>query len=177
MSPDRTMQSILITANSKLAMFDFPELNTMTAVDNKCPDGRLPIAVRFILDDFATNVKISEFPRIVSCIRSRGISAMMMIQSEAQLQAAYGEDGQTIISSADTYLYLGGNDLQTAQAVAVRGDIPLDKVLSLPIGECIIFRRGSRPVQARTFRLDEHRDYFQVKENSIFPMIKHGFFR
>lgn len=102
------MQSILITANSKLAMFDFPELNTMTAVDNKCPDGRLPIAVRFILDDFATNVKISEFPRIVSCIRSRGISGMMMIQSEAQLQAAYGEDGQTIISSADTYLYLGG---------------------------------------------------------------------
>ena len=133
--------------------------------DNKCSDGRLPIAVRFILDDFATNVKINEFPRIVSCIRSRGISAMMMIQSEAQLQAAYGEDGQTIISSADTYLYLGGNDLQTAQAVAMRGDIPLDKILSLPIGECIIFRRGSRPVQTRTFRLDEHRDYFQVKEN------------
>jgi len=104
-------------------------------------------------------------------------SYMMMIQSEAQLQAAYGEDGQTIISSADTYLYLGGNDLQTAQAVAMRGDIPLDKILSLPIGECIIFRRGSRPVQARTFRLDEHRDYFQVKENSKSPMIKHSFFR
>ena len=222
MSPGRTMQSILITANSKLATFDFPELNIMTAVDdihlveagkrkmvvfvvvsdtdrsmdgisnlffeqalqelcnyadNKCSDGRLPIAVRFILDDFATNVKINEFPRIVSCIRSRGISAMMMIQSEAQLQAAYGEDGQTIISSADTYLYLGGNDLQTAQAVAMRGDISLDKILSLPIGECIIFRRGSRPVQARTFRLDEHRDYFQVKENSKSPMIKHSFFR
>lgn len=105
--------------------------------DNKCSDGRLPIAVRFILDDFATNVKINEFPRIVSCIRSRGISAMMMIQSEAQLQAAYGEDGQTIISSADTYLSW----------------------------------------EARTFRLDEHRDYFQVKENSKSPMIKHSFFR
>jgi len=210
MSPCRTTQSILITAHSKLAAFDFPELNKMTAIDdlnlvemgkrktaifvvvsdtdrsmdgisnlffgqalqelcnyadNKCTNGRLPVSVRFILDDFATNVKIGEFPRIVSCIRSRGISAMMLIQSEAQLQAAYGDDGQTIISSADTYLYLGGNDLQTAQSVAMRGNLPLDKILSLPVGECIIFRRGSRPIQAKTFQLEEHRDYFPVIES------------
>lgn len=133
--------------------------------DNKCTNGRLPIGVRFILDDFATNVIIGEFPRMVSCIRSRGISAMMLIQSEAQLQAVYGDDGQTIISSADTYLYLGGNDLQTAQSVAMRSDMPLDKILSLPIGECIIFRRGRKPVQAKTFQLEEHRDYFPVREN------------
>lgn len=222
MSPDRTTQSILITANSKLVAFDFPELNIMTATDdihlakigqkktavfvvvsdtdrsmdcisnlffdqalqelcsyadNQCPNGRLTVGVRFILDDFATNVKINEFPRMVSCIRSRGISAMIMVQSEAQLQAAYGEDGQTIISSADSYLYLGGNDLETAQAVAKRGDVPLDKVLSLPVGKCMIFRRGSRPVEAKTFQLENHRDCFPRKENHRRHLLKNDFFR
>ena len=71
--------------------------------DHRCRDCRLPVPVRFILDDFATNVNIAEFPRMIASIRSRGISAMLIIQAESQLGAAYGEDGRTIISNCDTY--------------------------------------------------------------------------
>ena len=117
--------------------------------DDKCPDGRLPIPVRFILDDFATNCRIDEFPRMISSIRSRGISVMLMIQSEAQLRQGYEHDAQTIISNCDTYVYLGGNDVQTARAVSERCDKPLSEVLYMPVGYCWVFRRGSQPKFAR----------------------------
>lgn len=73
--------------------------------DEECEasNNRLPVDVRFILDDFATNVTIGEFPRMIASIRSRGISTMLMIQAEAQLKSQYGADGPTIIGNCDTY--------------------------------------------------------------------------
>ncbi len=117
--------------------------------DNACPNNRLPVPVRFILDDFATNCKIEEFPRMISSIRSRGISVMLMIQAESQLRQGYGFDDKTIISNCDTYVYLGGNDVETAQAVSVRCNKPLSQVLYMPIGSCWVFRRGSQPVYTK----------------------------
>lgn len=114
--------------------------------DTKCKNNRLPIPVRFILDDFATNCRIEEFPRIISSIRSRGISVMLLIQSEAQLHQGYEMDALTIISNCDTYAYIGGNDVNTAENISIRLDRPLAEVLYMPVGECIIFRRGSLPV-------------------------------
>lgn len=114
--------------------------------DDECRDNRLPIPVRFILDDFATNCRIDEFPRMISSIRSRGISVMLMIQAESQLVQGYAYDSSTIISNCDTYVYLGGNDVGTAQAVSVRWDKPLQKVLSMPVGRCLVFRRGAPPI-------------------------------
>ncbi len=121
--------------------------------DKECRDCRLHVPVRFILDDFATNVKINEFPRMISSIRSRGISVMLMIQAESQLKDAYGDDGKTIIANCDTYIYLGGNDLETARAVAERCDIPVKKILNMPVGTNWIFRRGQAPVNGRNFDL------------------------
>ena len=120
-----------------------------TYADDKCSGGRLPIPVRFILDDFATNCRIDEFPRMISSIRSRAISVMLMIQSEAQLRQGYDHDAQTIISNCDTYIYLGGNDVQTAKAVSERCDKPLNEVLYMPVGHCWVFRRGSKPRYSR----------------------------
>ncbi len=117
--------------------------------DNQCYDNRLPVPVRFILDDFATNCRIDEFPRMISSIRSRGISVMLMIQSEAQLTQGYGYDDSTIISNCDTYVYLGGNDVSTAQSISVRCNKPLGHVLNMPVGSCWVFRRGSQPVYAK----------------------------
>ena len=117
-----------------------------TFADDKCPDSRLYVPVRFILDDFATNCRIDEFPRIISTIRSRGISTMLMVQSEAQLEVGYGADSKTIISNCDTYVYLGGNDVETAAAVSERCDRSLKQVLNMPVGSCWVFRRGSQPV-------------------------------
>ena len=122
--------------------------------DDECEDGRLPIPVRFILDDFATNCKISDFPRMISSIRSRGISTMLILQSEAQLQNCYGPDGRTVIANCDTYIYLGGNDLETAEAISRRCDVPLGKILYMPVGTNWIFRRGQKPVNGKNFVLE-----------------------
>ena len=136
---DRTMDTLV-------NIFFTQAMNELCSyADKQCLNGRLPIPVRFILDDFATNCRIAEFPRMISSIRSRAISVMLMIQSEAQLVQGYDYDAQTIISNCDTYIYLGGNDVQTAQAVADRCDKPMNEILNMPIGSCWVFRRGDKP--------------------------------
>lgn len=122
--------------------------------DHRKSEQALPVPVRFILDDFATNVRIDQFPRMIASIRSRGISAMVIIQTESQLRAAYGEDGKTIIGCCDTYIYLGGNDIETASSVAQRANVSLSKILNMPVGTNWIFRRGSHPVVSRNFNLE-----------------------
>ena len=53
-------------------------------------------------------------------------------------------------------MYLGGNDVETARAVAERCDLPLRSLLYMPVGECWIFRRGQEPVKAHTLDLDQY---------------------
>lgn len=122
--------------------------------DDKCENGELPVPVRFILDDFATNCIIADFPKMIASIRSRRISTMLMVQTESQLEEYYGKDGRTIIGNSDTYMYMGGNDLETARAVAARCDLPLKKILYMPVGTNWIFRRGQMPVNGKNFDLE-----------------------
>ena len=122
--------------------------------DTECEDSCLPVPVRFIMDDFATNCRIDDFPRMIASIRSRGISTMLMIQAESQLTENYGHDGKTIIGNCDTYVYLGGNDVETAKAVAARCDLPVKKILNMPIETNWIFRRGEAPVYGHNFELE-----------------------
>ena len=124
--------------------------------DKVCKNNCLPVPVRFILDDFATNCKIAEFPRMIASIRSRGISTMLMIQAESQLVKCYGDDWATIIGNCDTYVYLGGNDVKTAQAVAERADVPVKKILNMPVGTNWVFRRGQAPTNGRNFNLEAY---------------------
>ena len=131
-------------------------MNELCSVaDIMYPHTGLPIPVRFIMDDFATNCKIDEFPRMISSIRSRRISTMVMLQSEAQLEEGYDRDGKTIIANCDTYVYLGGNDLETAKSIAQRCDLPVKNILNMPIETNWIFRRGQAPVNGRNFNLDK----------------------
>lgn len=124
--------------------------------DKKCKNCMLPVPVRFIMDDFATNCKIDEFPRMIASIRSRGISTMLMIQSEGQLMEGYGHDYRTIIGNCDSYVYLGGNDVETAESVAKRCDLPLKKILNMPVGSNWIFRRGQGPINGRSIVLEQY---------------------
>ncbi len=133
--------------------------------DRYCEDNRLPVPVRFILDDFATNCKIGDFPRMIASIRSRGISTMLMIQAESQLASSYGDDWATIIGNCDTYVYLGGNDVKTAQAVAERADVSMKKILYMPIGTNWIFRRGHNPVNGKNFDLEMYLKKKNIKSN------------
>ena len=125
--------------------------------DKECKDNMLSVPTRFILDDFATNVKINEFPRMIASIRSRGISTMLMIQAESQLTEAYWNDGKTIIGNCDTYIYMGGNDVETAKAVADRCDMPVKKILNMPVGTNWIFRRGQAPINAKNIDLETYK--------------------
>ena len=132
--------------------------------DECCEDNVLPVPVRFIMDDFATNCRINEFPRMIASIRSRGISTMLMIQAESQLQEGYGEDWRTIIGNCDTYVYLGGNDVETAEEVSKRCNKPLNSVLNMPVGTNWIFRRGQAPVNGKNFELEP---FLKEKMDSI----------
>ncbi|MBR1598210.1 MAG: type IV secretory system conjugative DNA transfer family protein [Lachnospiraceae bacterium] len=160
---DRKTAVFVIVSDTDRSMDDFANvffsqaLNELcTHADTECENNRLPVDVRFILDDFATNVVIKEFPRMIASIRSRGISATLMIQAESQLRAAYRNDDRTIIGNCDTYVYLGGNDIETAENVARRMDVPTTDILYMPLEECVVFRRGSRPHMGRIFNLEEY---------------------
>lgn len=132
--------------------------------DDKCEGYALPVPVRFILDDFATNCKIAQFPRMISSIRSRGISTMLMIQAESQLEQGYGKDGATIISNCDTYCYLGGTDLETARNIAERVNEPLRKVLYMPVGYSWVFRRGEEPSYCKILDLESFGKYKEASK-------------
>ena len=133
--------------------------------DEKCLDNRLPVPVRFILDDFATNCKIEGFPKTISSIRSRNISAMIMLQSENQLKEAYFLDGKTIIANCDTYVYLGGNDLDTAASISKRTNRSVMDILSMPLGSAWVFRRGEKPSQLKIYNLCSHPNNLEQDKN------------
>ena len=145
---DRSMDNII-------QIFFTQAMNVLTReADRNCEDQRLPIPVRFIMDDFATNCSIDEFPKIIASIRSRNISTTIMIQAEGQLRAMYGDDDKTIIGNCDTYIYLGGNDRNTAEEISKRSDVPVRKIMNMEIGTCRVFRRGQAPQEARIFDVD-----------------------
>lgn len=77
--------------------------------------GELPVPVHCFLDEFANIGKIPSFPIVISTIRSRGISASVIVQSFKQGQALWRDDWQTIVANCDSILYLGGRDLDTTK--------------------------------------------------------------
>ncbi|MCI8403255.1 MAG: type IV secretory system conjugative DNA transfer family protein [Lachnospiraceae bacterium] len=131
----------------------------MAAADSR-PDSRLPIPVRFILDDFSTNTVIPDFDKIISVIRSREIYVSLIIQSLSQLESLYGHaKAQTILNNCDHCLYLGGTDIQTAEYFAKKFNCQVSTVLNLPLNGLFIFERGSEPRKARKYELDSDTAY------------------
>ena len=139
-------------------LFFTQAMNELVRIADGTKTQMLPIPVRFLLDDFATNVSISEFPRMIASIRSRNISVMLMIQAESQLTKAFGDDGRTVVGNCDTYVFLGTNDPATAKSVAERANVPLGEMLYMPVGTNWIFRRGQRPVYSENFKLEPFAD-------------------
>ncbi|MBR5090104.1 MAG: type IV secretory system conjugative DNA transfer family protein [Ruminiclostridium sp.] len=114
---------------------------------DKSPASRLDVPVRIILDDFATNVYIPDFDKLISVIRSREISVSIIIQSLTQLDALYDHyRARTIINNCDHLLYLGGQDLETAHYISERANKPLENILYMPLDRMMILERGQQPV-------------------------------
>lgn len=117
-------------------------------------EGVLPYPVYVLCDDFATGAPIKDFPELISIFRAKGISTTMLIQSETQLASLYGPDGaKTIVNNSDTYIFLGGMDIDTCVNVARRMDVPYTDILNMPIGREIFFRRGQKPIVTKRYNL------------------------
>ena len=80
--------------------------------------GRLPIHVRCLLDEFANIGKIPNFEKLIATIRSREISACVVLQAQSQLKAIYKDSADTIIGNADCTLFLGGKEKSTLKEIS-----------------------------------------------------------
>lgn len=129
------------------------------------PDQRLPVPVRLILDDFAASAKIPDFDSITSVIRSREISVSIILQSISQLDSIYGRaEARTIINNCDNWLYLGGQDVDTAQVISCRAGKTVDTILALPLNETYLLTRGNQARRVKMFDICTHERYHELPE-------------
>ena len=80
--------------------------------------GRLPVHVRCLLDEFANIGQIPKFEKLIATIRSREISASIILQSQSQLKAIYKDNTDTIVGNCDTTLFLGGKEKTTLKEMS-----------------------------------------------------------
>lgn len=154
------------SSNYRLAnLFYTQALHTLCATADKSPGHRLPVPVRFILDDFASNTHIPDFDRIISIIRSREISVSIIIQSLSQLEALYGQSrAATIINNCDNMLYLGGQDVETASFIARKANKTPSSILCMPLNAAWLFTRGDSPKEVKKYKLESHPLYKELPE-------------
>ena len=152
-------------------------------------NGRLPVHVRCLLDEFANIGQIPDFEKLIATIRSREISAAVILQNQAQLEALYDKNAGTIIGNCDTTLFLGSGEEKTLETFSKRvgkttidhkgtstqkgqyGSFTLndqilgrelitaDEVGRLPDDECMLFIRGLRPFKSKKFDITKHKRY------------------
>ena len=166
-----------------------------TKADNN-PDGsgRLPIHVRCLLDEFANIGLIPKFDKLIATIRSREISASIILQSQSQLKALYKDNADTIVGNCDTTLFLGGKEKSTLKEISEmlgketiddfdisesRGQSQstsvnhkkLGRELMTPGelsvmdgGKCILMLRGVRPFKSEKFNITKHSNYQRLKD-------------
>lgn len=134
--------------------------------DNRCEGGRLPVSATFILDDFATNCRIENFENIISNIRARNISTIIMLQSLGQLDASYGDGSRTIVNNCDTLIFMGANSTDDAQYFAAKANKPLHTMLEMKLYTSWIFRRTERARYVKNIVPDDYIREFDKMLNS-----------
>lgn len=148
-------------------MFFTQAMNQLcTYADEECENSQLPVPVRFFMDDFATNCRIDNFENMVSNIRSRKISVILILQSLSQLDKSYGASAHTIIDDCDTLIYMGGNDPETAHSIAIRCNKTTQTILHMPLCTSWIFRRGEKPFMCKNLELDDYLQEKVIKKSS-----------
>ena len=80
--------------------------------------GRLPYHVRLLLDEFSNIGQIPKFDKLIATIRSREISASIILQSQSQLKTIYKDAAETITGNCDTVLFLGGKESSTLKEIS-----------------------------------------------------------
>ena len=148
------------------SLFYTQALHILCGLADKSPGHRLKVPVRFYLDDFASNVVIPDFDRIISVIRSREISVSVIIQSLSQLESLYGQaKAMTILNNCDNMLCLGaGRDLETAKYISQQANKPVSAVLNTPLSEAWLLTRGEAARKVRKYDLKQHSLYGRLPE-------------
>lgn len=148
--------------------------------------GRLPVHVRFILDEFANIGQIPKFDKLIATIRSREISASIILQAQSQLKAIYKDNADTIVGNCDTTLFLGGKEKTTLKEISEvlgketidlyntgesRGKetshslnyqktgkelMSMDEISVMDGSKCILQLRGVRPFLSNKYDLTKH---------------------
>lgn len=107
------------TYNFLIAMLYVQLFNTLVSVANeKGNDGKLPVYVRFLLDEFPNICKIPNFDKYLAYVRSFGISISVIVQNLAQLKDLYKEAAKTIQGNCDTFLFLGSPEFDTCKYIS-----------------------------------------------------------
>lgn len=134
------------------------------SVDSGIIDKKQQIPIRFMLDDFATNIYIPDFEKIIAMIRSRVIYVSVILQSISQLESLYGHaNAITILNNADNLLYLGGQDAETARYIAIKANKPTSDVLNMTLEKSWLFTRGTSPIEVSRFDLTTHVQYKELQ--------------
>lgn len=129
------------------------------------PSGTLVIPVHITFDDFATGAKITGMPEKMAISREMGISFSLLLQSESQLKKMYGDFGCTeILDCCDSYIYLGGNNYDTAKTISLKLDVPLTEILNMPVGEEVVFRRGQQGIMTKRYEIMKDPFYQKITE-------------
>lgn len=148
--------------------------------------GSLPINVHFLMDEFANVSLPDDFDKILSVMRSRGVSVSIILQNMAQLKALFEKQWESITGNCDTFLYLGGNEQGTHKYVsellgketidtntygkstgrsgnystnyqnAGRELLTPDEVRMLDNEDALLFIRGERPIRDKKYNLLKH---------------------
>jgi len=101
-----------------IAMIMYQMFNLLCEKADNEYGGKLPFQVRCLLDEFANIGKIPDFHRLISTIRSRNISCMIILQSLTQIASIYKDDAETIIDCCDTLVFLGGKSTKTTKQIS-----------------------------------------------------------
>ena len=151
--------------------------------------GRLPVHVRCLLDEFANIGQIPNFEKLIATIRSREISASIILQSQSQLKTIYKDAADTIVGNCDSTLFLGGKEKSTLKEISEllgketidsfnqsenRGSqvshgltyqklgkelMTQDELAVMDGGKCIFMLRGVRPFLSDKYDLTKHPNY------------------
>ena len=134
------------------------------SADRDYPDHRLPVPVRFVLDDFA-NLRLPHIDDVLSVIRSREISCTVVCQTISQLEARYGEaTANSIVGNCDSQLVLGFQDERTAAYFSCRANKTASTLLETTAGMWWVFLRGQRGAMDPARRLEDHPRYPELIE-------------
>ena len=142
----------------------------------------LDVPVRLYLDDFATNVVIQDFDKLISVIRSREIYTSIVLQSLSQLEDLYGSaKAATILNNCDHCLYLGGRDLSTVQYIAQMTNKSEHSVMMLPRKHYYLITTGEEPrlLELTANNMDdfsEHEVAFETGHEADFESIAQNVF-